>query len=334
MAIIPANSFPGKTNPADSEYPQGKARNVTVASDGTGTPWDELIVNDWFGFFQSLLNDANITPNGLPDKVGASDYLNSLIEIIKQTLVGSNPAILNTLDVSTINNVNIDLIVTNANTSYNKFKINLSESVLSFQTRDENDNFITNDYELNRSNNGATSHRLLIEGELKTVLDQNGYRIIDGKIILGSLDNFISYNSNTGQFELFKGNSISSAVIRSGIGRFDSLEVSGEANFDGNIKSSRGQLASVWCYFNGVGGASINDSYNVSSVVRNSGGNYTVNFENPLPSSNYAAISHIDALGFAFITTRSSSSVTIQTTDFGTNPVDQQDITLTIFSKE
>jgi hypothetical protein len=55
---------------------------VNVSLDGTGTPWQEDLVNDWFGFFQSLLDEAGITPDESPDEVGASQYLEALLLMI------------------------------------------------------------------------------------------------------------------------------------------------------------------------------------------------------------------------------------------------------------
>ena len=47
--------------------------------------------------------------------------------------------------------------------------------------------------------------------------------------------------------------------------------------------------AKAWCNFNGNSGASpvIRASYNVSSVVRNAQGDYTVNFTNAFADANY-----------------------------------------------
>lgn len=59
-------------------YPYGKARNVTVTGDGTGTPWEAQLVNDLFGFLQALLVNASITPSGSPDSALASDYFSAL----------------------------------------------------------------------------------------------------------------------------------------------------------------------------------------------------------------------------------------------------------------
>ena len=47
--------------------------------------------------------------------------------------------------------------------------------------------------------------------------------------------------------------------------------------------------AQAWVNFNGTSGASpvIRASYNVSSVVRNTTGDYTITFTNPMPDANY-----------------------------------------------
>jgi hypothetical protein len=48
--------------------------------------------------------------------------------------------------------------------------------------------------------------------------------------------------------------------------------------------------AKAWVNFNGSGGSSIRASYNVSSVTRNAGGDYTVNFTNAMVDANYCAM--------------------------------------------
>ena len=84
MAIIPESQYPGKITPASAEYPYGKARNITLPGDGTGTPWEAALVNDIFGFQQALLSEADITPTGDPEEVGASQYLKSIKTIFSQ----------------------------------------------------------------------------------------------------------------------------------------------------------------------------------------------------------------------------------------------------------
>lgn len=78
MAINPNSLFPTKTEAPDADYPYGSARNVTAAGDGTGTPWREEILDDMWGFFQSLLSLGGVTPSGNPDTVQVSQYIEGL----------------------------------------------------------------------------------------------------------------------------------------------------------------------------------------------------------------------------------------------------------------
>jgi hypothetical protein len=48
--------------------------------------------------------------------------------------------------------------------------------------------------------------------------------------------------------------------------------------------------AKAWARFSGASGT-INGSYNISSVVRNSTGQYTVNFTNAMANANYSVMS-------------------------------------------
>ena len=80
MAINPSVKYAGKITAPSVAYPYGKAQNITVPGDGTGTPWEKDLLNDVFGFQQALLSEAGIVPNGTPDAVGASQYLQSLFK--------------------------------------------------------------------------------------------------------------------------------------------------------------------------------------------------------------------------------------------------------------
>lgn len=48
-----------------------------------------------------------------------------------------------------------------------------------------------------------------------------------------------------------------------------------------------GQPCKAWVYFNGTGTVAINDSFNVDSITDNGTGDYTVNFTNAFPDTNY-----------------------------------------------
>jgi hypothetical protein len=62
------------------------------------------------------------------------------------------------------------------------------------------------------------------------------------------------------------------------------------ANTGGAVAAT--QLAKAWCNFNGTLSSPITPraSYNVSSVTKNSTGNYTVNYSTALADANYASI--------------------------------------------
>jgi hypothetical protein len=77
MAIRPSNKYPSQTA-TDVAYPYGKARNQIVSGDGTGTPLEQDLVNDIFGFQQALLVAAAITPSDAPDTQTASQYLDAV----------------------------------------------------------------------------------------------------------------------------------------------------------------------------------------------------------------------------------------------------------------
>ncbi len=78
MAINQYLRFPTKTNAPSAAYPYGSARNVSVPGDGTGTPWEQAVVNDLWGWMQQLLDSAGIVPTNDPDEVGASQYFTAM----------------------------------------------------------------------------------------------------------------------------------------------------------------------------------------------------------------------------------------------------------------
>ena len=82
MAINPETLFVGKITPSSAAFPFGQARNITIPGDGRGTPFVAALINDVFGFQQSLLSAADLVPSGTPDEVGASQYLEALRVIV------------------------------------------------------------------------------------------------------------------------------------------------------------------------------------------------------------------------------------------------------------
>src|SRR5262245_7730447 len=86
MAIRPLDAYPGQVSGADPVgYPHGRAQNLSVPGDGTGSPLEKDWLNDHWGFLQAILSEKAITPSGTPDKVGASQYLTAIKQIIAST---------------------------------------------------------------------------------------------------------------------------------------------------------------------------------------------------------------------------------------------------------
>jgi len=70
-------------------------------------------------------------------------------------------------------------------------------------------------------------------------------------------------------------------------GLVQTADTSGILNIQSNGVNTNAQ---AWVRFNGVTTVTIGASYNVSSVTRNSAGNYTINFTNAMTDANYCAV--------------------------------------------
>jgi len=87
MALDLRITYGSQVSSGAAGYPYGKAKNVLVEGDGSGTPFEANLVNDWIGFLQALLVNAAITPSGAPDSTLASDYL-AAIQYATQHITG------------------------------------------------------------------------------------------------------------------------------------------------------------------------------------------------------------------------------------------------------
>ena len=93
------------------------------------------------------------------------------------------------------------------------------------------------------------------------------------------------------------------------------------------------QLCKAWVNFGYVGSSiTIRSSYNVSNVVRNSVGNYTITFTTPLSDSNYAisTSANVQANLISQISSQSTSNFVLLT-ETNTGPVDSTIVCATIF---
>lgn len=88
MAVNPRDEavYDGKINEADlGNYPYGKAQNITTPGDGTGTPWDQIFINEIWGLMAAMLGRSGITPDGNPETAVASQYADAIEAMARRT---------------------------------------------------------------------------------------------------------------------------------------------------------------------------------------------------------------------------------------------------------
>jgi hypothetical protein len=74
MARKPIVMYPAQVVSGDAGYPDGKAKNDVTPGDKTGTPFEQKLVNELFGFQQALLLGAGIEADGAAETATASQY--------------------------------------------------------------------------------------------------------------------------------------------------------------------------------------------------------------------------------------------------------------------
>lgn len=80
MALSPKDRYPASQIDTTDlvNYPNGKAKNITAPGSFDGTPFEKDILNDIWGFQQSLLDRAGLVASNAPDNVSNSQYLDAL----------------------------------------------------------------------------------------------------------------------------------------------------------------------------------------------------------------------------------------------------------------
>lgn len=82
MALLRDLRYAGRFKAPTAGQPQGAFKNRTSPSAKDGSYLEEDWLNDWSGFFSSLLADGGLTANGNVDAVGASQYRDALLNVI------------------------------------------------------------------------------------------------------------------------------------------------------------------------------------------------------------------------------------------------------------
>lgn len=76
------SQYPTQTASDPTNYPYGKAQNITTPGDGTGTPLEAAFYNDLNGMMQAIVNEGGVTPSGSPETIVSSDIVDALKVII------------------------------------------------------------------------------------------------------------------------------------------------------------------------------------------------------------------------------------------------------------
>lgn len=84
MALQRDTKYPGRYNTGDAAHPQGAFKNRTTPTSQDGSYLEEQWLNDWDGFFASLLDNAGLTPDGNVDAVGSSQYFSALQDLVSR----------------------------------------------------------------------------------------------------------------------------------------------------------------------------------------------------------------------------------------------------------
>ncbi|EKT4495445.1 hypothetical protein QEM27_003195 [Pseudomonas putida] len=100
MSLKLNERYPGRFDNPTADYPQGAFKNRTTPTAKDGSYLERDWANDKEGFFQSLLSLAGSVPNGLVDKVGASQYFDALIKISRLSTYGADTGTANTYTVA------------------------------------------------------------------------------------------------------------------------------------------------------------------------------------------------------------------------------------------
>lgn len=88
MALNLENRYPGRANPASSEYPNGSFKNESTEGAEDGTPLEIAWANDREGLLQKMLTEAGFSPNDEIDTVLKSQYFDAFRSLFAS---GSRP---------------------------------------------------------------------------------------------------------------------------------------------------------------------------------------------------------------------------------------------------
>lgn len=261
MAINPSVQLAPQVVPPSAAFPYGSTKNETAPGANDGTPYKAVRADDVFGLQQALLFMAGIVPSGNVDTAldkNSSQYVQAILHLI--TAAGTF-ADIGAADV-------YDLEAVEDNPAPAGYRDNM---VVFFTAAN--------------SNTGAST--VDVEGLGVKDIFLNGVALVAGAIIAGTRQEIIFDLAND-RFNLIKVGDVLGSV--SAI----DLTLSGAAASPPDPNTLvKDNIPKGWISFNGTGVIAVNSSYNVSSIVDNGTGNYTINWDTDFADVDYSVVPSI-----------------------------------------
>jgi hypothetical protein len=253
MAISVENTYPGRSNVGDANYPEGSIVNETIPdSSNDGTPLDELWGNDYEGLKQAILRSGSIVPTvpgNVPDTAIASQQLQGLIELSQGRA-----------------------------TNYDDSGV-ADAYVLDAQTNQQEPGSLFDGQEftfiVGNTNAGASTVNPVGKG-VKNIVDTSaGGELVAGEHVtvryrLGS-DDCMLVDHFDNATTVMASNTMQNAI-------------------DEGVGTGQKRVSAAWVNFDGTGTIAIRDEFNVTSLTDNGTGDYTINFTTVLGNTTYALL--------------------------------------------
>jgi hypothetical protein len=273
---------------------------VRVNAAANGVEFANVTAAGW-----ALLDDANAAAQRVT--LGAAPLLDPVF-------IGTSPR--------------ITLLESGGASTHNRVVFMADNGEYSFQTRNNDGDFVSKDYFVEQNASGATEHTFAVANTRKLTLNGTGLSIVDALSVGGAataemvrLTNTLdaSLDSTAHAFQIgptdganlrMDGNEI--MAVNDGVGARlnvnvdggevyighaggpQTLRLSGQVNLNGAdfVASGTAPLYAcrAWVNFNGTGTVAIGASGNVSSVTDNGTGDYTINFATAISDNNYVAV--------------------------------------------
>lgn len=291
MAIKPDVALAPNITPADANYLYGSSKNETAPGLNNGTPQVKIRADDIFGLQQALLKAAAIIPSGTADNAFDKNSSQYLQAILHIAMTG-----LLFDETGVADAYVLDVVSTNpAPAKYAPRMIVIADFV--------------------NANTGASTAD--VEGLGAKAIFLNGSALVGGEIPANSRT-VLQYDEIGGRFDLIQSDIMAKLTITN-----DSA-VTPLAN-----TLVKDNIIKAWINFNGIGVIAIRDSYNVSIIIDNGVGDYTVNFITGFANTDYSVVHGCNIIHIE-IGTRATGSVDVLTKNSILVPEDAAAIMLQI----